>query len=236
MLTTLNQTTLQALRDNGARESVELDFKSEFNVEDAAHRRGLIDDVCALANARGGWLLLGVTENADGAIAGLPGIQFADADGFRLRVGQMIEGGLEPQLTGVRIECVPVDGGRWIAGIRVPQSWAGPHRTAGGRRFMVRADARNTEYDIHGLRQAFWGVTRQRMRGKPSGRTALHATTRAGCRYHSSQVRRRTFTCGRSAHRHPSTCWPPRLRSTLHPGGCWTRASAQPRRRGPQGP
>ncbi|WP_020203529.1 helix-turn-helix domain-containing protein [Cupriavidus sp. WS] len=155
MLTTLNHETLQALRDNSARESVELDFKSDFNADNTDHRRGLIEDVCAMANARGGWLLLGVAEDPDGAIAGLPGIQFANADGFRLRIGQMIEGGLEPRLAGVRIECVPADGGRWIAGIRVPQSWTGPHRTAGGRRFMVRADARNTEYDMHGLRQAF---------------------------------------------------------------------------------
>jgi hypothetical protein len=157
MLTTLNQETLQALRDNGARESVELDFKSDFNPDNADHRRGLIEDVCAMANARGGWLLLGAAEDADGMIGELPGIEFADADRFRLRVGQMIESGLEPQLAGVRIECVPVDGDRWIAGVRVPQSWAGPHRTASGRRFMVRTDARNTEYDIHGLRQAFMG-------------------------------------------------------------------------------
>ena len=47
MLTTLNQETLQALRDNGARESVELDFKSDFNPDNADHRRGLIEDVCA---------------------------------------------------------------------------------------------------------------------------------------------------------------------------------------------
>jgi hypothetical protein len=154
MLPRLDPGVLQSIIDTAARESSELDFKSEFNPESADHRRGLIDDVCALANARGGWLLLGVTEVA-GAATDLPGIPVDDEDAFRMRLLRMIESGLEPRLGGVRIECVPRPAGRYVVGVRVPQSWTGPHRTTGSRRFMVRGDGGNSEYDIHGLRHAF---------------------------------------------------------------------------------
>ncbi|MGH7461089.1 MAG: AlbA family DNA-binding domain-containing protein [Longimicrobiales bacterium] len=154
MLPRLDNVVLQSLLDSAARESSELDFKSDFNPDNPDHRRGLIDDVCALANARGGWLLLGVAEEA-GAASELPGLQVDDQDALRRRLIQMVESGLEPRLSGLRIECVPVAGGRHVVGIRVPQSWSGPHRTSGSRRFMVRGDGGNSEYDIQGLRQAF---------------------------------------------------------------------------------
>lgn len=154
MLPTLDNDVLQSLLDSAARESSELDFKSDFNPDNPEHRRGLIDDACALANARGGWLLLGVAEEA-GAASALPGLQVDDQDALRRRLIQMLESGLEPRLAGLRIECVPVTGGRQVVGIRVPQSWSGPHRTTGSRRFMVRGDGGNSEYDIQGLRQAF---------------------------------------------------------------------------------
>lgn len=154
MLPRFDNGVLQALVDGGARESAELDFKSDFNADNADHRRGILEDACALANARGGWLLLGVAEE-EGTISGLPGIQITDPDALRLRLAQMVESGLEPRLSGLRIDFVPVADGRYVVGIRVPQSWTGPHRTAGQRRFMVRGDGGNSEYDIQGLRQAF---------------------------------------------------------------------------------
>ncbi|AJK46224.1 AlbA family DNA-binding domain-containing protein [Burkholderia plantarii] len=154
MLPKLDQSVLQSIVDTAARESIELDFKREFNPESPDHRRGLIEDVCALANARGGWLLLGIREVA-GAATYLSGIQIDDEDTFRLRLLRMIESGLEPRLGGVHVECVPLPAGGYVVGLRVPQSWTGPHRTSSGRRFMVRGDGSNSEYDIHGLRHAF---------------------------------------------------------------------------------
>jgi predicted HTH transcriptional regulator len=58
-------------------------------VEDAADHRGLIEDACAMANTRGGWLHLGVTDNDGSVIAELQGIQFANADAFRPRLSQI---------------------------------------------------------------------------------------------------------------------------------------------------
>ena len=155
MLTTLDPEVLQSLLDTPARESIELDFKAAFAPDNPEHRRGLVDDVCALANAHGGWLLLGVQENA-GTATGLPGVVVANEDELRVCLLQMIGTGLEPRLGGVRIECVPVPGGgACVIGVHVPQSWTGPHRVAGSRRFLVRGDGGNSEYDIHGLRHAF---------------------------------------------------------------------------------
>lgn len=154
MLTKLDAAVLQSLIDTGARESVELDFKASIDLDSPEQRRNLIEDVCALANARGGWLLLGVAETAGGASA-LPGIAIGNLDDFRLRLLQMVSNGLEPRLGGVSLECVPVEDGRVVVGVRVPQSWTGPHRTTAQRRFMVRGDAANSEYDILGLRHAF---------------------------------------------------------------------------------
>lgn len=132
MLTTpLTMDMLQSLLDVGVEESTTLDFKSDFDVENADHRRGLIDDACAMANTRGGSILLGVVESDRAAIA-LPGLMVGDLDRYRLRLSQMIENGLEPRLFGVHIELVAVSDGRYIVAVRIPQSWVGPHRTTNG--------------------------------------------------------------------------------------------------------
>src|SRR5689334_23463213 len=93
----------------GTAESRYLDFKSAPVGGSPDDRREFLADVSAFANASGGDIVFGVT-TADGAAAATPGIELANADDEKLRLGEMIRSGLEPRLTTFDLEWVPLAG------------------------------------------------------------------------------------------------------------------------------
>jgi predicted HTH transcriptional regulator len=111
----------------GTAESRYLDFKSAPVGGSPDDRREFLADVSAFANASGGDIVFGVT-TADGAAAATPGIELANADDEKLRLGEMIRSGLEPRLTTFDLEWVPLAGLRGFLIVRVPRSWIAPHR------------------------------------------------------------------------------------------------------------
>ena len=111
----------------GLSESRYLDFKSAPVGTSYEDRREFLADVSSFANASGGDLVFGITEQ-DGAASAAPGITVADADKEKLRLGGLIRTGLEPRLTYFEIEWVQVNGNLGYLVVRVPRSWTAPHR------------------------------------------------------------------------------------------------------------
>ena len=68
-LTEYSAATLEQLHAEGKCESLYLELKSEWKPEDITRC------VAAFANADGGLLLFGVSQNPDGCIAGFPGLE-----------------------------------------------------------------------------------------------------------------------------------------------------------------
>lgn len=144
---------LQRLIDDEEAEGPHLEFKRELPKGDQGGRHELAADVSALANSGGGDVIFGMDEAADGlagAIVPCPG----DADQEARRLLDMLGSLVEPRLPGLQVHPVAVDGG-FVVVVRVPQSWAGPHRVKTNQHFFIREGGRKRQLDIPEIRGLF---------------------------------------------------------------------------------
>lgn len=139
----------------GAAESTTLEFKAQpwGNSDDA--KRECLKDITALANTRGGLIVVGIVES-NNAASGVAPLSTEDAERERGRINNLIHDGVEPRLYGVDIESVPVDGGLVLA-IAVPRSASRPHRITSRRhnRFWLRNSTGVHEANVADLKTMF---------------------------------------------------------------------------------
>ncbi|SPB14781.1 transcriptional regulator [Caballeronia novacaledonica] len=150
---------IQSLVQEQAVEGTHLDFKRDLPGRNGEARHEFVADVSAFANASGGDLVYGIEEDGEGrALEVRPLAGNADEESRRLQ--DMLLNGVQPRIPGVQIQTVPVDGG-FVAIVRVPQSWAGPHRVNTNQHFFVRENGRKRQLDVPEIRGLFLRSDRQ---------------------------------------------------------------------------
>ena len=170
MITTLwdqiNESTLQALCDDGASESGTLEFKRQPpDTQGRDISNELAKDVCALANANGGDIVYGIAEVRQVADHLVP-ISGEPPDALMRRMREVIDNHVEPRITGIRFKDVALERGDFALVMRVPRSFDGPHlfrykqqregdRRTSHFRFVLRSDTLIQDMDYSQLRDAF---------------------------------------------------------------------------------
>jgi predicted HTH transcriptional regulator len=119
-LADIDLTDIEALKDNGVAESHFLDFKATGVGASYDEHREFLADVSAFANASGGDIIYGVTENA-GVANGVPGFDLSDPDKEELRLTNLLRDGTEPRLSNVGIRWLTVSGTRRVLVVRIPR-------------------------------------------------------------------------------------------------------------------
>ncbi len=147
---------ISALRANGVPEGRFLDYKAEAVGGKDDDKKEFLADVSAFANASGGDIVFGV-QDRQGLPETIVGVELDDADREKLRLGDLIRTGLEPRLAAVDFRWLPMEGTRGILIVRVPRSWAAPHRVTakGHAHFYMRNAAGKHPMNVDELRQAF---------------------------------------------------------------------------------
>lgn len=144
---------LQRLIAEHEQEGPHLEFKRETPRADNGARHEFAADVSAMSNSGGGDLIYGIDEDADGCAGAIvPFVGNADAEARRML--DVLVNSVEPRLPGLQVQPVPVAGGSVFV-VRVPQSWAGPHRVKTNQHFFVREGARKRQLDIPEIRALF---------------------------------------------------------------------------------
>lgn len=157
----LSQTTqahLEELVTSQAQEGPHLEFKRDLPQKlDNDAKQEFLADVSAFANSGGGELIYGIAED-DNALAAAVVPQKIDVDVEIRRLQDFLLGLVEPRLPGVQMTAIQVrvsgDDG-WAIAIRIPQSWAGPHRISVNRHFYLREGARKRQLDVPEIRGLF---------------------------------------------------------------------------------
>lgn len=144
---------LTAVVRDRRQESQTLDYKSALPGRDNSARHEFLADVCAFANSSGGDLLYGIAEDGEGCANAIQGIS-VNVDEEQLRLQNVILDGLEPRLTGVQVRGIPVTNGHVFV-VRIPKSWAAPHRVRTNQHFFIRESTRKRQLDVPEIRKAF---------------------------------------------------------------------------------
>lgn len=147
-----------AVVESGRIEDVTIEYKENIPGATEGQRAEFLADVASFANASGGDILYGVSEDA-GRPKAAPGIDVKDFDSLRLQWQNSIRAAIAPRVPAFEIrEIVGFANGSVIV-LRIHPSWTLPHMvTLGGRsKFYVRAAGQKREMDVQELRAAFLG-------------------------------------------------------------------------------
>lgn len=152
------QAHLEQLIREREQEGSHVDFKRELPPTwNDREKHELYADVSAFANAGGGDLIYGLDEDAQGQANSLVP-QTENSNAVALRLLDMLLNGVEPRMPGIQVHPVPVavngvNGSVFV--IRVPGSWAGPHRVRSNYKFFIREGNRKRELNVPEIRELF---------------------------------------------------------------------------------
>ncbi|MFF2718957.1 helix-turn-helix domain-containing protein [Streptomyces sp. NPDC058011] len=125
-LGSVSHAQVTALKTNAVSESYDLEFKGELYGGNDKAKRDLAGDIAALANTAGGVLLLGVAEDEQARVAGVPGVELSDAEVLRIR--NIVADHVHPLPTfDVRQIEDPTKAGHGVLMIAVLRSASSPH-------------------------------------------------------------------------------------------------------------
>lgn len=150
----LDESYLDSLVRDGCPESDTLEFKAIPPGTSDNDKREFMKDVCALANAGGGDIIYGIEER-DGVASQLKPIASETQDVLQRRLSQVLDT-IDPRIIGIEFVSVPVSGG-YVAVLRVPGSFDGPHSVRNGtwRRYVMRSGTTTSDLSMDQLRAAF---------------------------------------------------------------------------------
>lgn len=152
LLEKISEADLQALIDNGVRESQTLEYKRGVYGRGDEEVREMLRDISSIANAFGGDLLIGVEEDGDGVPVALPGIENGEAEAARI-VGSCLSN-IAERIPGLRAWPVSLHNGRHVICLRIPRSLRAPHMVTlkGLNQFWARHDRQKAPMSIHEIR------------------------------------------------------------------------------------
>jgi hypothetical protein len=80
-----------------------------------------------------------------------------DPDAEKLKISNLIQTGIEPRLASFELHWIPIEGTRGFLIVRVPRSWAAPHRVTlkGHDKFYIRDGGGKHPMNVDELRRAF---------------------------------------------------------------------------------
>lgn len=151
---------LQLLIDNGVVENRYLEYKKELKLDRDKEKREFLADVSSFANASGGKIIYGISEDREtGKPKEIIGIDFDsnNLDKEKQKVESIIYAGIEPRIVGVDVDFLLIQDTKYVITISIPKSWISPHRVIFNNHghFYIRTSSGKHSLDVSELRVAF---------------------------------------------------------------------------------
>lgn len=138
----LNEWTLDDINtllcDEQWRESSTIDYKREFKARDEGFKK----DVCAFANAQGGYLFMGLDED-DGLATSIVGIEDIGIDDYNLSISNALSSSIEPSRPDYESHLIQLENKKCILIIHIFEGNEKPYRVRNEGRFWIRGNAGN---------------------------------------------------------------------------------------------
>lgn len=150
----ITEEDLLSLKENEVLEGKTIEYKRELNLDIRDDRKEFLADVSSFANAIGGDLIIGITED-NGIPDVIEGLEREILDNLEGKIEGLLRDGTEPRVH-VEIQEVPLSNSKFALIIRIPNSWKSPHRVLmRDNNFYSRNSNGKYRLDIEELRNAF---------------------------------------------------------------------------------
>jgi hypothetical protein len=155
-LKTIVEADLQDLIDNEVKEGKMIEYKRDMIGNSRENKKEFCKDVSSFANDSGGHLFLGIDEE-QGFATRLSGLVVANTDAEINKLEQIIGEGIEPKIPGLEIASVKLNKQvpSVVIVIRIPKSFALPHRIKAHDVFYARSSTGKYALDIPQIRNLF---------------------------------------------------------------------------------
>lgn len=144
---------IEALKNQKVIENSRLEYKSQpyEKTEDAS--REMLRDISAMANAEGGYLLLGISEDDQGAALNLIGIENGEEE--KDRIIQIVLSCVDPRLA-LESKCIALPNGKSVLAIHIPASYKAPHMITqkGLNQFWKRHDRQKSKMSVEEIKES----------------------------------------------------------------------------------
>lgn len=153
-LSELQEIDLQNLIANKIQEQDILEYKRDMYGNSDADKREMLKDITAIANHRGGHLIIGIDEDADGIANNLIGI---DPGNHVERIVSSCLSNIDKRIPGLEIKDVTLSNGKVALVIRIPQTINSPHMVTfqGINQFWKRHGRQKDRMTIDDIGEAF---------------------------------------------------------------------------------
>ena len=148
---------IEMLIENRIPEGKTIDYKQKLSIESNEDKKEFYKDVSSFANAEGGDIIYGLTEE-NRFPKEIIGIEIENLDKTLLKLLNMIKSGIEPTLIPQpEFNALEIEANKFILVLRVYKSFTAPHRISFERnhKFWLREDGGNSEMSVTELRNAF---------------------------------------------------------------------------------
>lgn len=149
---------IEELIENSIPEGKSIDYKEKFNLGKDNDKKEFLFDVSSFANASGGDIIIGVTEDkSTGYPKEIQGIKIENKDKLQLHLDSIIRDSISPRLPSVNYHFVAVKEDYYVLIIRISKSWNKPHQVIfkGTDKFYSRSSNGKYKLDVFELRNAF---------------------------------------------------------------------------------
>ncbi|MFA4830554.1 MAG: ATP-binding protein [Patescibacteria group bacterium] len=146
---------LEQLRSNAVLEGKTIEYKKLLPSNSDADRKEFLADISSFANASGGDLIFGISEE-NGSPKSIDGVEIENVDEEIRKYENIIRDGIEPRII-FATRTVNVSDKKNVFIFRINRSWAGPHRVIykGHDKFYSRNSAGKYALDTNELKNAF---------------------------------------------------------------------------------
>ena len=119
-------TDLEQLQSNAVLEGKTIEYKKQLPTNSDADRKEFLADISSFANASGGDLIFGITEE-NGSPKSINGVEIENVDEEIRKYENIIRDGIEPKIV-FATRAVNVSGKKFVFLFRINKSWTGPPR------------------------------------------------------------------------------------------------------------
>lgn len=157
----ITEADIQQLVQNEVPESRVLDYKENLTIGSGDEKREFLYDVTAFANSGGGELIFGISEvrinnQPTGKPSEVVGLQIENTDSLIRQLEELIRANVQPRIFGIQMRSIPLDSGKDVLVVRIPNSLNNPHMVSmgGTQRFYTRNSAGKHPMDITEIRSS----------------------------------------------------------------------------------